>query len=259
MESDSYTACGKSYGYGQTNLDRQGSDDTFSKQEKPSLTYTQRPSSSVTRSHSGTAKHINFKEMYTVLHALRSWTSKYRACRIKLHCNNEEVVAALAKRGIKGQAISPLRQLAMHIALHDIELHCLWITTKETSLADALTQWDTEKMGNLCPDFEYISEATDWTLGTQIATSTPRLHDISCRDSAPRPDRHIPPQETTSSKSALYEDSRPSPHRSSCSDCEPQHFANAACSRRPSKVTSQAKCHSTSTMASARRYLTTIS
>jgi len=84
------------------------------------------------------AKHINFKDMYEVLHALRTWTTESRSCRIKLHCVNEAVVAALANGSIKGQAISPLRQTAMHIALHDIELHRVWIPTKKNHLADAL-------------------------------------------------------------------------------------------------------------------------
>jgi hypothetical protein len=48
-------------------------------------------------------------------------------------------VAALAKGSIKGQAISPLRQIAMHIALHHIELHCIWIPNKENTVADALS------------------------------------------------------------------------------------------------------------------------
>jgi len=85
------------------------------------------------------AKHINFKEMYAVLHALRTWTTESRACRIKLHFDNEAVMAALAKGSIKRQAISPFRQIAMHIALHDIELHCMWILTKGNALADALS------------------------------------------------------------------------------------------------------------------------
>jgi hypothetical protein len=77
--------------------------------------------------------------MYAVLHALRTCTTESRAGRIKLHCDNEAVVAALAKGSIKGQAICPLRQIAMHIALHDIQLHCIWIPTKENALADALS------------------------------------------------------------------------------------------------------------------------
>jgi hypothetical protein len=86
-----------------------------------------------------------------MLHALRTWTTESRACRIKMNCDNEAVVAALAKGSIKGQAIIPLRQMSMHIALHDIELHCVWIPTNENALADALSQWDTEQIANLCP------------------------------------------------------------------------------------------------------------
>jgi len=109
-------------------------------------------STTVPRGHK--AKHINFKEMYAVLHALCTWTTESRAGRIKLHCDNEAVVAALAKASIKGQAIRPLRQIAMHIALHRIELHCIWIPTKENALADALSRWDTEKIANLCPNLQ---------------------------------------------------------------------------------------------------------
>jgi hypothetical protein len=89
-----------------------------------------------------------------VLHALRTWTTESSACRIELHCDNEAVVAALAKGSIQGQAISPLRQTAMQIALHDIELHCVWIPTEENALADALSRWDTEKIANLCPNLQ---------------------------------------------------------------------------------------------------------
>jgi hypothetical protein len=61
-------------------------------------------------------------------------------------------VAALGKGSIKGQAITLLRQMAMHIALHDIQLHCVWIPTKENTLAEALSRWDTEKIANLSPN-----------------------------------------------------------------------------------------------------------
>jgi len=71
--------------------------------------------------------HTNFKEMYAVLHALCTWTTNSRACRIKRHCDNAAVVAALAKRSTNGQAISPYMQISIHIALNNIELHCVWI------------------------------------------------------------------------------------------------------------------------------------
>jgi hypothetical protein len=101
-----------------------------------------------------TAKHINFKEMNAVLQALRTWTTESRTSRIKLHCDNKAVVAALAKGSIKSQAISPLRQIAMHIAIHDIELRSIWIPTRENTLADGLSRWDTEKIANLCPNLQ---------------------------------------------------------------------------------------------------------
>jgi hypothetical protein len=60
-------------------------------------------------------------------------------------------MVALAKGSIKGQAISPLRQIAMHTVLQDIKLHCMWIPTKENVLADALSRSETENIANLCP------------------------------------------------------------------------------------------------------------
>ena len=77
--------------------------------------------------------------MQTVRRALRTWTTEFRACRLKLHSDNEAVLAALAKRSIKGQGIRPLWRIAIHIAVHDIELHSLCIPTKENALPEALS------------------------------------------------------------------------------------------------------------------------
>jgi hypothetical protein len=60
-----------------------------------------------------------------VLHTLRTWTPKFRVGRIKLHCDNEAVIAALANLRIKGQEISPLPQIAITILLHEREQHCI--------------------------------------------------------------------------------------------------------------------------------------
>jgi len=88
--------------------------------------------------------------MDTVLDALRTWTTASRACRNQLHCNNEAVVAAPEKGSIKGPAINTLQQKATHIALHNIELHWVWIPTKDNGLADTLLRWETENIANLC-------------------------------------------------------------------------------------------------------------
>jgi hypothetical protein len=95
------------------------------------------------------AKHIDCKEMYTALHAQHTWATESRVCRITQHCNNKAVVAALAKGSIKEEAINPLQQIGMHIALHDIELHYVWIPTKEYALADPLSRCNREKFANL--------------------------------------------------------------------------------------------------------------
>jgi hypothetical protein len=63
---------------------------------------------------------------------------------MKLQCDNEAVVAELEKSCIKRQAITPLLQIAMHVVLHNIKLHCRWIPIKKNLLPDPLSQWDTE-------------------------------------------------------------------------------------------------------------------
>lgn len=65
----------------------------------------------------------------------------------------------------------------MHIALHDIQLHCWWIPTEEHAPADVLSRWDTEKIGNLHPNLLYKQTQSQMTCqkpGTKTAPSPPQ-------------------------------------------------------------------------------------
>jgi len=92
-------------------------------------------------------------------------------------------VAAPAKGIIEGQAISPHWQIAMHLALHEIELHWVWIPTKENAAAATLSGCDVEKIANICPNLHQKQwQTTHQTPAMRIATCPPRPHDISGGD-----------------------------------------------------------------------------
>jgi hypothetical protein len=96
-------------------------------------------------------KHIDYKEMYAILHALRLWHTSFAGQTIEFFCDNEAVVAALRKGSIKSAAIEPLRKIAMLTAIHHIHFTVTWLPTNENCLADALSRFDSKKIANLCP------------------------------------------------------------------------------------------------------------
>jgi hypothetical protein len=69
-------------------------------------------------------KHINYKaqEMFAVPQALQLWLASFAGRQVHVYCDNDAIVAALRKQIIRGNAISPLRKIAMIAALHDVQL-----------------------------------------------------------------------------------------------------------------------------------------
>jgi ribonuclease HI len=84
-------------------------------------------------------KHINYKEMFAALQALQLWLASFAGRQVHVYCDNDAVVAALRKQTIRGNAISPLRKIAMIAALHDVQRTIHWTPTAENTLADALS------------------------------------------------------------------------------------------------------------------------
>jgi hypothetical protein len=114
-------------------------------------------------------------------------------------------MVALANDSIKVLAISPLLQIAMHFALHDIELDWVWIPIQEHTPADALSSWETGNIAYLCPNLQqkqFKSPTMHQTPGKKTATSPLRLHDIFGGDSDSNLGQHTLHQETTMSTSA---------------------------------------------------------
>ena len=95
------------------------------------------------------AKHINWKEMFAVLHALILWHREWINGSIDVACDNTAVVGGINKRSIVGPAIRPLRAILLIAAVFDIEIKAHWIPTEENVIADAASRHDFKKLANL--------------------------------------------------------------------------------------------------------------
>jgi len=94
-------------------------------------------------------RHINWKEMYAVLHAFILWHEHWEHGRLVLHCDNEAVVEGINKKSIRGPAIRPLQRILLIAAAFDIELIAYWIPTAENKIADALSRFDYKRLNEL--------------------------------------------------------------------------------------------------------------
>ena len=97
------------------------------------------------------AKRINFKEMTAVLQALARWIEIFKGSHLHIFCDNFPVTQGLHKNSIHGEAMQPLRRIAMLCAEYDIKVQAHWISTKQNSLADLLSRGQYTKIANRYP------------------------------------------------------------------------------------------------------------
>ena len=95
------------------------------------------------------SKHIDWKEMFAVLHAFLLWHEHWRGGQVRLACDNTVVVDAICKRSVKGKTIRPLQSIFLLAALYDIDLMAFWIPSEENIVADAASRHDYDKLANL--------------------------------------------------------------------------------------------------------------
>ena len=95
------------------------------------------------------SKHINWKEMFAILHAFILWHEQWTTGRVRIACDNSVVVSAVKKRSIHGPALQPLQTILLIAALFDIELEIFWIPSEENIVADAASRHDFNKLANL--------------------------------------------------------------------------------------------------------------
>ena len=130
-------------------------------------------------------KHINWKEMFAVLHAFLLWHDLWCGGRVRLASDNTAVVDSINKRSIKGPAIHPLQRILLIAAVFDIELLAFWIPSEENRVADAASRHDHEKLANLglqvsqnFPSAKTLRQKLNSFLATrshrQLATAEPK-------------------------------------------------------------------------------------
>jgi hypothetical protein len=58
-------------------------------------------------------KHINWKEIYAILHAFVLWHKEWAGGHIRLACDNTVIVNAINKHSVKGETIRPLQTILL--------------------------------------------------------------------------------------------------------------------------------------------------
>jgi len=99
-------------------------------------------------------KHINVKEMTTVLQALTAWLSVFARCNLTIYDNNVAVVIDINKIFMREEAMLHLRRIVLLTTAHDICIHALWISTHENRLADLLSR---AKFSTIADEFSQLT------------------------------------------------------------------------------------------------------
>ncbi len=85
------------------------------------------------------SKHINVKEIITVLHALTAWLFIFAKCNLTIYDDNVAVIININKIFMHEEAMLHLQWIILLTIAHDICIHALWISTHENHLADLLS------------------------------------------------------------------------------------------------------------------------
>ncbi len=99
-------------------------------------------------------KHINVKEITTVLHALTAWLPVFARCNLTIYDDNVAVVVDINKIFMHEEAMLHLRQIVLLTTAHDICIHALWISTHENRLADLLFR---AKFSTIADEFSQLA------------------------------------------------------------------------------------------------------
>ena len=85
-------------------------------------------------------KHINVKEMTSILFVMKKWLNFIREKHLVIHDDNYVVVSRLRKRSIQDVVMTSLRDICMLLAKHDITITFEWISINDNTLANLLSR-----------------------------------------------------------------------------------------------------------------------
>ncbi|KAJ7629517.1 hypothetical protein DFH06DRAFT_967632, partial [Mycena polygramma] len=96
-------------------------------------------------------KSILFKELWAMLHALRTWaTPDWAGTCVTLHVDNTGAVSGLNSGSLKEAASQSLLREIFFLALSsNFSIDCVWIDSKSNYLADALSRFDMYRLHSL--------------------------------------------------------------------------------------------------------------
>jgi hypothetical protein len=110
---------------------------------------------------------IHVHELYVVLILCRLFSAALRGLHIRLHIDNTIVVAVINKGTAKGTSGPRMMEYVRHIfwlsARYNFGLTSIYITSKNNSLADALSQGDLPRFSSLL---------LEWKLGLHSALTS---------------------------------------------------------------------------------------
>ena len=95
------------------------------------------------------SKHINWKEMFAVVHAFILWHKEWVHGSLTIVSDSTAVVNGLTKKSIKGAPLQPLHTILLMAAVFDIEIKARWIPSEENDVADAASRHDFKRLINL--------------------------------------------------------------------------------------------------------------
>ncbi|KAJ6528846.1 hypothetical protein B0H19DRAFT_915629, partial [Mycena capillaripes] len=95
-------------------------------------------------------KSILFKELWAVLHALRTWaTPTWAGTCITLRVDNSGAVDGLNGGSLReAPSQSLLREIFLIALSLNFSIHCVWIDSKSNYVADALSRFDMYRLRN---------------------------------------------------------------------------------------------------------------
>ena len=109
--------------------------------------------------------HIVQLEMLNVLVAVRVWANQWRGKTIVIACDNQAVVSVINTGKTKDVVLAAIaRNIAMEVALADINLRLIHILGKHNVIADSLSRYYTgdlhkAKVKNLLPQATWVVPA----------------------------------------------------------------------------------------------------
>lgn len=91
-------------------------------------------------------EHINTQEMGALQQVLLYWGRHWQGRKIIIHVDNRAVAHAVSNRSIRGAPMKVLRRCLLLATEYHCEVEARWISTKDNALADALSQFDHDRI-----------------------------------------------------------------------------------------------------------------